>query len=93
MFSNFVTKLAWKEPKGVNEQGKYAWVLHFKGSSNRFKGGAGIILKGLEGVVVEKLLHFGFQTTNNQAKYVALIARLNLVKDIGVKSLTTRSNS
>ena len=93
MLTNFVIKLAWKVLEGVNEQRKSAWVLYFDGSFNRSRGGVSVILEGLEGIAMEHSLKFDFQTTNNQAKYEALIVVLNLVKDMSVKSLTTRSNS
>lgn len=38
-------------------------------------------------------LHFNFKATNNQAEYDALIARLNLTKEIGVARVVARSNS
>ena len=53
----------------------------------------GIILEGLEGVLLEHSLHFDFQTTNNQVEYKDLIIGLNLVKDMGVKLLIEKSNS
>ena len=44
----------------------------------------GIILEGLEGVIVKHSLHFDFQMINNQDEYEALIVGLNLVKDMGL---------
>ena len=42
---------------------------------------------------MEHSLCFDFQTTNNQAEYETLIARLKLAKNLGVKSLVVRSDS
>ena len=66
--------------------------MYSDGSFNRSGGGVNVIRKGAKGIVMEHLLNFDFQTTNNQAKYEALIVGLNLVRDIGMKLLTTRSD-
>ena len=42
--------------------------------------------------MVKYSLHFNFQVTNNQVEYEALIVRLNLAKDMGVKSLTVKND-
>ena len=42
---------------------------------------------------MEHSLCFDFQMMNNQAEYEALINGLNLVKDMGVKSLVARNDS
>ena len=39
------------------------------------------------------VLRFGFNASNNEAKYEALIARLNLAKEIKVESLEIYSDS
>ena len=44
--------------------------------------GVGIILEGLEGVIVEHSLFFDFLTTNNQVEYDTLITRLTARNDI-----------
>ena len=93
MLINFITKLAWKEPKVTSEQGKSSWVLYSNRSSNKSRRRDGIILERPKGVIMEHSLCFDFQMTNNQVKYEALIIRLKLAKAIGAKSLTTRNNS
>ena len=52
------------------------WVLYVDGSSNMHGSGAGIILTTLEGIPLEYALRFGFQTSNNEAEYEALLVRL-----------------
>ena len=46
-----------------------------------------------KGIIVEHSIYFDFQTTNNQAEYEALVIRLKLAKDIGIKSLIARNDS
>jgi len=42
------------------------WILWVDGTSNLKGYGARIILEGLDGVMIEQLLHFSFETSNNQ---------------------------
>ena len=67
-----------------------AVILYFDGLSNIFGGGASIILEGLEDIVIENSLCLNFQMTKNQVEYEALIVRLKLAKDLGVKSLVVK---
>ncbi|RDX75274.1 hypothetical protein CR513_44860, partial [Mucuna pruriens] len=54
------------------------WVLYVDDSLNPKGGGANIILEGPKDVTLEHSLKFDFKASNNQAKYEALLARLNL---------------
>jgi len=49
--------------------------------------GTGVILEGLNGVLIGQSLKFSFKASNNQAKYEALIVGFLLVKEIEVRSL------
>lgn len=44
-------------------------------------------------MLVEQSLKFAFQASNNQAKYEALLARMRLAVDMGVRKLVVRSDS
>ena len=59
------------------------WTLYVNGSSNNKGSGARVILKGMNGVSIEQYLQFMFKTSNNQAKYEALLASLKLAKELG----------
>lgn len=61
------------------------WTLHVDDSSSKKGGGARIITEGPENIQIERSLRFGFLTSNNQAKYEALIARKLLAKDVGAE--------
>ncbi|XP_073108374.1 uncharacterized protein [Elaeis guineensis] len=69
------------------------WILHVDGSFNSSESGAGIILTGSEGDVVEYALRFEFPATNNKVEYEALIAGLRLTKDVRAKHLKVFSDS
>ena len=55
--------------------------------------GIGIILTSPEGDLIQQAIRCGFKATNNEAEYEALIAGLNLAKDMGIKKLDIRSDS
>jgi len=69
------------------------WMLSVDGSSNQQGSGAGIILEGPNGVLIEQALRFAFKASNNQAEYEALIAGMLLAKEMGAQSLLAKSDS
>ncbi|RDX89905.1 hypothetical protein CR513_28300, partial [Mucuna pruriens] len=62
------------------------------GVSNQARSGAGVILKGPNGVLIDQSLHFEFKASNNQAKYEALLAGIKLATKLEAKILTTKSD-
>ena len=52
------------------------WTLYVDSASNENGSGAGMMLISLEGRKIHCSLRFGFQTSNNKAKYKAFIAGL-----------------
>ena len=70
-----------------------AWVLHVDGSSNSSGAGAGLVLVSPEGIVTEYALRFEFPTTNNGAEYEALIAGLQIARELKVGRLQVYSDS
>src|ERR1051325_7006097 len=69
------------------------WILSVDGSSNLKGSGAGVVLEGPRGMVLEYSLRFGFSTSNNQAEYEALLAGLRLALEVGVTHLLVRTDS
>jgi len=69
------------------------WTLYVDGSSNSKGAGADIVLEGPNDILIEKSLHFAFKTSNNQAEYKAILAGLSLAREVGVKSLTCKTDS
>jgi len=69
------------------------WTLYVDGSSNPKGTGADIVLEGPNDILIEKSLHFAFKTSNNQAEYKAILAGLSLAHEVGVKSLTCKTDS
>jgi len=58
------------------------WTLHVDESSNKKGSEAGIILEGPKKFQIDMALRLEFKTSNNQAKYEALIAGLLLARDM-----------
>jgi len=86
VYADFVAELSpGGDPQGV-ELGSQ-WMLSVDGSSNQQGSGAGIILEGPNGVMIEQALCFAFKASNSQAEYEALIAGMLLAKEMGAQSL------
>ena len=85
VFADFVVELS--SEVAQNAEGDFRWVLSVDGSSNQLGSGAGVILEGPNGVLIEQSLRFAFKASNNQAEYEALIAGILLAKEMGAKVL------
>ena len=71
IYADFVLELS---SAATHKEGAYfRWVLSIDGSSNQQISGAGVILEGSDGLLIEQALHFSFKASNNQAEYEALI--------------------
>ena len=69
------------------------WKLSVDGASKAQGSGAGLILTSPEGIDIEYALRFGFQASNNEAEYEAVIAGLNLAHSLEVDQLEVCSDS
>ncbi|RDX84949.1 Retrovirus-related Pol polyprotein from transposon 17.6, partial [Mucuna pruriens] len=86
--ADFITEL-----NAEQEQVEGEWYLSVDGSSNQTGSGAGVILEGPNGILVEQSLHFDFKASNNQAEYEALLADMKLALEIEAKRLIAKSDS
>ena len=91
IYVDFVVELssAATHQEGAN----FRWVLSVDGSSNQQGSGAGVILEGPDGLLIEQALRFAFKATNNHAEYEALITGMLLAKEMGAKGLLAKSDS
>ncbi|KAK3001098.1 hypothetical protein RJ639_020684 [Escallonia herrerae] len=69
------------------------WNLYVDGSSALGSSGAGLILISPEGFTIEYVICFGFQASNNEAEYEALLVGIRLVHALKVDSLSVHSDS
>ncbi|KAI3761737.1 hypothetical protein L1987_52158 [Smallanthus sonchifolius] len=69
------------------EESKDKWTLFTDGASNVRGTGLGIILKSPQGNIIPQSISCEFQAMNNETEYEALIAGLQLNRDIKIKYL------
>ena len=69
------------------------WRLSVDEAANAQGSGAGLILTSPDGIDIEYALRFGFRASNNEAKYEAIIAGLNLAHFVEVDQLKVCSDS
>ncbi|PON64735.1 Ribonuclease H [Parasponia andersonii] len=69
------------------------WTLYTDGSTNASGSGIGIVLQTPMGLRVEKALRLGFQATNNEAEYEALLQGLELALHFGVEDIAVKTDS
>ena len=68
------------------------WKVYVDGAANQKGSGMGLVLILPEKLVVEKSLRLGFSTTNNEAKYEALLEGISMVHRMGGRSVTMFSD-
>ena len=89
--ADFVAEYTQPDGQGVN--GLKQWIIYTDGSSNRHAGGAGVVIQTPEGDKIECMIRLDFLTTNNEAKYEALVARLDLAKAAGAGNMIVHCDS
>ena len=88
---DFIAVYTQLEGKGAEVLGQ--WSIHTVGSSNRHVGGAGVVIQTSEGDKIECMIRLDFPTTNNEAKYEALVAGLDLAKVADAENMVVHCNS
>ena len=68
-------------------------MLYVDGLLNGKGSNVGVILEGLNGIMLEYSLKFNFRVINNQVEYKALVVDLQLAKEVGVHILSIGSDS
>ena len=69
------------------------WKLFVDGATNAQGSGAGLILTSPKGIDIKYALRFGFQASNNEAEYEAVIVGFNLAHSMEVDLLEVCSDS
>ena len=69
------------------------WRLSVDGAANSQGSGAGMILTFPDGIDMEYAIRIGFQASNNEAKYEAVITGLNLAHSMEADQLEICSDS
>ena len=73
VLADFIAKFTHAGDQRNEDQRAKLWIVHMDGSSTPHVGGIGIVLHLLEGDHLEYAVRLQFQTTNNEAKYEALL--------------------
>ena len=69
------------------------WTLYIDGASRQSGSGIGLQLTSLIGEKIEQVVCLGFNASNNELEYEALIAGIELALIVGVGSLIIHSDS
>ena len=69
------------------------WNVYTDESSNRQAGGADVVLFSPEQDRIEYMVRLEFHTTNNEAEYEVLIARLDLARVVGAENIIIHCDS
>ena len=77
----------------ISMQEPSRWKVYVDGAANQRGSGVGLVLISPEKIIIEKLLRLGFSTTNNEAKYEALLQGMAMVQKMGGKAVEVFSNS
>ncbi|RDX92192.1 hypothetical protein CR513_25705, partial [Mucuna pruriens] len=75
------------------EQPSKGWTLLVDGASNKRGSGVRVVFEGVDKVLIDQSLRFGFKASNNQTKYEELLVRMRVAKEIGAQVLTTKRSS
>ena len=89
--ADFIAEYTQSEDKGA--EGHRLWSIHTDGSSTQRAGGAGVVIQTPEGDKIECMIRLDFPTTNNEAKYEALVAGLDLAKAAGAENMIMHCDS
>ena len=73
--------------------GSNLWTLNVDGASRQTRAGLGLQLKAPIGEMIEQAIRLGFPTSNNEAEYEAIIARVYLTILVSSEKVIIRSGS
>ncbi|XP_077222096.1 uncharacterized protein LOC143855935 [Tasmannia lanceolata] len=80
-------------PDSAEQSDEMHWTLHVDGSAGQTGRGAGVVLHGPEGFMLEYALRLDFKASNNEAEYEAFLAGLSLAMELGAGKLKVYSDS
>jgi ribonuclease HI len=72
---------------------KETWIAYVDGSSVIRKSGVDVTLASPDGEKFQYAIKLDFVTTNNEAEYEAVLARLSIAREMGAKNVEIRSDS
>jgi ribonuclease HI len=93
--ADFITEFttASEEPPLDKGEPKEKWEVNIDGSSVKGVGGVKIVFKTPKGRLLKHVVRLQYPTTNNEAKYEALLIGLRIAKVLGATTLKVQSDS
>ena len=87
---DFIVKI----PQSEMSQGNLNWwTLSVNGASRQTGAGIGLQLKSLVGEKIEQAIRLGFNAYNNESKYEAILAGIELAAIMSTEKLLIRNDS
>jgi ribonuclease HI len=81
------------KPESEELPKKETWVAYVDGSSANWKSGVGVTLANPDGESFRYAIKLDFVTTNNEAEYEAVLARLSIAREMGARNIEVISDS
>ena len=69
------------------------WILNVDGASRQIRAGIGLQLKSPTGEKIEQAIRLGFNASNNESEYEAILAGIELAATMSTDRLLIRSDS
>ena len=91
VMADFIAEFTLGNGQGAKE--KKQWNIYTDESSNRKGRGAGVVIQTPEGDKIECMIRLDFPITNNEIKYEALVAGLDLARAAGAESMVVHCDS
>ena len=77
----------------ISLQEPLSWKIYVDGAANHRGSGVGLVLMSPTRIIIEKSMRLGFSTTNNEAKYEALLVGITVVQKMDEKVVEIFSDS
>ena len=78
---------------GVSQGSMTCWILNVDGASRQIGAGIGLQLKSPIGARIEQAIHLGFNASNNESEYEAILVEIELAVTVSADRLLMRSDS
>ena len=90
MLADFIAEIPWSKthPENLNW-----WTLNVDGASRHTGAGIGLQLKSPVGERIEQAIQLGFNASNNESEYEALLSGIELVAIVSIDKLLIQSDS
>ena len=90
---DFKVELPKKQTHPVNHPREQWWTLHVDEASKVSGSGIGLLLQSSTEELIEQVIHINFLSSNNEAKYEVVLAKLDLALMLVITKLEIRSDS